>query len=242
MPKKKSKVKTKIHPWRLCPSGQHWVSAHSLRVESSAKNPDGVTVRRAHCHSNPSGKDQIYPDEIHEIAGARFQKLKKLPSSEKLGSRYGNRFDSLIAGWVKYWSDIFQPVEPLDPNLVKALISTESDFGQRKKALASKGNWARGLMQVTDQTLKILKDEKGELKDYLVNVDENKAYDPNLNICAGVRWLFHKKTLLESKLRRRASWEEVVMEYKSYTQGLKKKNRSAIIQKEKFLKRYESLK
>ena len=60
-----------------------------------------------------------------------------------------------------------------------------------------------------------------KLRDFLIDIDQKDAIDPNLNICAGVRWLFHKKKLLEHKLKRSASSQEAVMEYKSYTKELK---------------------
>ncbi len=232
----------KAHPWRMCPLGQHWVSTHPLRVKPSKKNPGGTATRHGHCRKNSSGKDQLYPDEIHEIADSRFGRLRKLPTPNKLGSFSENKYDRMIAGWTKYWNEVLDPAEPLDSNLVKALISTESDFSPKKKALASKENWARGLMQVTDETIKILKDETGELKNFLINLDENKANDPNLNICAGIRWLFQKKKLLEHKLKRGVTWDEAAMEYKSYTGNLKKGEKSAIRQRNKFLERYGKLK
>ena len=186
---KPSSKNQKLHPWRICPIGQHWVSPHPLQIRATTGNPKGVTIRHGHCRSNPSKKDQLYPDEIRGIAKGHFGRLRKLPAPNKLGRANGNDYDRTIAGWTKYWNEELKPSDPLDPNLVKALISTETDFRQDKKVLASKGNWARGLMQITDETIKILKEEKGEVKDFLVNLDQNKAYDPNLNICAGIRWL-----------------------------------------------------
>ncbi len=221
--------------------GQHWVSTHPVHVPVSAKNPTGVTIRDGHCRTNPSGKDQLYADEIMKVAAEHFHKVKRLPAPNALGSKHGNDFDQLIAGWTQYWNEVIDPSTPLDPNLVKALISTESDFKISAKALASKGNWARGLMQITDKTLEILKDEKGELKNFLVNVDQGDAHDPNLNISAGVRWLFHKKALLEKRKKRVVSWEEAVMDYKGYTKDLKNKNKSATTQWNKFLKRFKVL-
>ncbi len=237
---KSTLVKTadkKLHPWRMCPLGQYWVSTHPLKTKITQKNPDGLTTRHGHCRTNPSKKDQLYPDEIHEIANNYFTPLQNLPSPDPLKRDDGNKYDQIIAGWTQYWNEVFESTDPLDPNLIKALISTESDFKKNAKVLASKGNWARGLTQITDQTIEILKDEKGELRDFLINLDENKASDPNLNICAGIRWLFHKK-----KLKRTASWEEAVIEYKSYTEKLKKGEKSALKQWDKFLGHYKKLK
>ena len=238
--KKKEKQK-RSHPWRMCPPGQHWVSEHPLKVPVSEKNPTGITIRDGHCHGNRSKKDQIYPDEIHKIAEAYFNRVKKLPKPDKLDRPNGNNYDKLVAGWTKYWNEVLKPKVPLDPNLMKALIRTESDFKEQSKKLAGKFNWAHGLMQVTDETIGILKDEKGELRNFLIDIDQKEALDPNLNICAGIRWLFHKKFLMENRLRRTVSWEEAAMEYKSYTRELKEKKANAIEQRDKFLKIYKRL-
>ncbi len=240
--KKKVSKKQKSHPWRLCPVGEHWVVTHPLRVPISQKNPTGKTIRGGHCHSNPSKKDQLYSGEIQKIAGSHFNRVKKLPTPDKLDRRKGNSYDKIIAGWTKYWNEILKPEVPLDPNLVKTLIRTESDFKEKAKILASKGNWARGLMQITDETIGILKNERGELKDFLINIDQKEAFDPNLNICAGVRWLFQKKRLLEHRLKRDASWEETAMEYKAYTEDLKNGDKDAVEQRDKFLEIYTRLK
>lgn len=238
---KQKPLKPKIHPWRICPGGQHWVVAHPLTVPVSEKNPDGKTTRGPFCRNNPSGKDQIYEEEILKIAEKYFGQLKKLPAGNNLGRKNGNDYDRIIAGWVKYWNYVLSPDKELDSNFVKALISSESDFREKEKALASKGNWARGLMQVTDETLAILKNEKGELRDHLINIDQKDIDNPNLNICAGVRWLFHKKKLLEHKLKRPATWEEAAMEYKAYTNLLKRGDKSALKQRQKLRDRYGKL-
>ncbi len=203
----------------MCPHDEHWVSAHPLHVPVSKKNPSGLTIRDGHCRVNRSRKDQIYSEEIQKIAQKNFGRLRKLPTPDKLDRPNGNNYDRVIAGWTKYWNELLQPKVHLEANLIKALIRTESDFKETAKVLASKGNWAHGLMQVTDETIEILKNEKGELKDFLVNIDQNEAFDPNLNIAAGIRWLFHKKYLLEHKLKRTVSWEEAAMVYKAYTAG-----------------------
>ena len=72
--KKNTKIDPKptsppVHSWRMCPYGEHWVSTHPMHVPPSKTHPeDSVTTRHEHCARNPSGKDQLYPDEIQEIA------------------------------------------------------------------------------------------------------------------------------------------------------------------------------
>ena len=64
---------TPIHPWRLCPYGEHWIRTHELHIPPNKKSPNGsLTIRHEHCARNPSGKDQHYPDEIQEIAQKNF--------------------------------------------------------------------------------------------------------------------------------------------------------------------------
>jgi membrane-bound lytic murein transglycosylase MltF len=118
---------------------------------------------------------------------------------------------------------MLQAKDPLDPDLVKALVATESSFNADAKVRAGKkAGWARGLMQVTDATLRTLKDEDGELRDHLVNINQTDMTDPNANLAAGIRWLFRKKETASSKLGREATWEEAIADYKSYLKDMKK--------------------
>jgi len=39
--------------------------------------------------------------------------------------------------------------------------------------------------------------------------------NPSANICAGVRWLFRKKETAAALLKRTATWEETVEDYKA---------------------------
>ncbi len=126
-------------------------------------------------------------------------------------------------GWTKYWNEIFQPSDPLDPDLVKALIATESSFRTNKKVRAGKrAGLARGLMQVTDWTLRTLKEEDGELRDHLVDLNQQDMTDPTANIAAGIRWLFRKRETASAKLKRQATWEEATADYKGYLNDMKK--------------------
>jgi len=90
-----------------------------------------------------------------------------------------------------------------------------SDFEENAKSPNHK-NRARGLLQITEETLHILNDHKGELSNYLMFIRAQDLFDPSVNICSGVRWLFRKQITASARLGRNATWEEAVIEYKSY--------------------------
>ncbi len=217
-PNLNKKTEEQKHPWRLCPLGQHWVDVHMRKSDRGSKPVKG------HCQKNPSRKDQIYADEIALISRDHFSDLGEMPTNDNLGYKYlGNRYDSLIAGWTKYWNEVLKPSEKLDSNLVKALIATESSFNREARIFAGeRAGHARGLMQITDWALEILKDEKGELKDHLVNSSQKDMTVPSLNIAAGIRWLHRKKQTASAKLKREANWMEAAADYKSYLEEWRK--------------------
>ncbi len=155
--KKKTKKSTSpdsLHAWRLCPAGEHWVRTHPMKIPPSKKNPaGGITTRHGHCARNPTGKDQLYPDEIQEMAEQNFSKVKEKPCSIDLGFKSkGDQYDDFIAGWTKYWNDVFKTKTPLNPNVVKALIASESGFNPKMLANKKNSNSARGLMQILNST------------------------------------------------------------------------------------------
>ncbi len=228
--------KSKAHPWRLCPGGKLWVSSHSRRVPKSSVNVTG------HCRVNRSRKDQIYREELLSIAEKHFSNVLLRPKADNLDYKYkGNRYDSLIAGWTQYWNEVLAPREPLDPNLVKALIATESGFDPKAKIKAGKkAGFARGLMQVTDWAVIILKDENGELRDHLIDLDQKDLNNASLSIAVGIRWLHRKRETASAKLKRRATWMEAAADYKSYLEQWQKAPDHK--QMNKLIKFYERLK
>lgn len=102
-------------------------------------------------------------------------------------------------------------------------MATESGFNEEavcnKHKLKKKH--AHGLLQVTEETAGILKDHKGELSNYLINIKVSELYDPSINICCGIRWLFQKKRLATARLGRDATWEETIIDYKGYGEDIK---------------------
>lgn len=210
-----------LHPWRVCPYGQHWVVRHP-------RHPAGRQIQDVdgHCRKNPSGKDMLKGDEIDFISKVSpFQDTKPLPcpykGSEKLPT--ADQYDVLIAGWCKYWNDIFKPDIPIDINFVKALIYSESRFISTSTAKNNiKIGPARGLIQLTEQTWRILKDKKGEIKDHYIILEKEELFDPSKNICAGIRWLFRKREIIQKKTKLSPEWIDVMIDYKGIKAGLKK--------------------
>lgn len=229
----------KQHPWRKCSIGEHWVREHKRKTSVSEKNPDGVTIVDAHCRKNPSHHEIFVADELYEIAKLHFKNIDVMPKPDKLGYPHGNDFDELIGGWTQFWNDIFNPKEPLDPNIIKALIASESSFRINTSADSKIGE-AKGLIQITEQTRKILADQKGELKDFLITLSKKEIFDPNLNLATGIRWLFHKKYLASYRLKREATWMEVIAEYKGILSQLGKIDKSDQIM-QKLNEKYEKL-
>jgi len=217
--------RTPVHPWRVCPYGEHQVVEHPKHNPPSKAHPDGsISTVQWHCARNPSGKDQLYPDEIREIATQHFSGLKNRPCPLSLGFKNGSKYDDLITGWVQYWNEVLKPDQLLEPNLVKALIASESGF--RPELLHKKRDpgSARGLMQITNDARKLLNNEK-ELKDHFVTVTRQDLDDPGVNICAGVRWLFRKREIASVvRVKRQATWLEAAEEYKGDLKGLLNKD------------------
>lgn len=211
-------IESRHHQWRLCSPGHHWVREHLRKTQS------GFTSVEGHCRINLGRKDELSADEIVQITKNVAIDKSWMPASDNLGFLLpknfdGNQYDRSIAIWTKYWNDIFAPDILLDADFVKALMASESGFnpvpiGKNKK------NPAYGLMQVTKQTLRILGDPKGELKNHLIHVDENTIAYPDVNIAAAIRWLHFKREKASKRLGRPATWQEALLEYKGY---LKKK-------------------
>jgi hypothetical protein len=192
-----------------------------VHAKPIAAHPEGVTfVRHGHCVTNPSHRDQLYREEMQDIAEEFFPTLSgpHLPRDPEFENRK-DQFDLLIRGWTKYWNEILQPKESLDPCLVKALIESESGFDSKADNGIKGSGRARGLLQITDGTRKILRDDDGELKNHLVTLTDKDSYDPDLNIAAGIRWLFYKRERASAKLKREASWMEGAFEFKRIRQA-----------------------
>lgn len=85
-------------------------------------------------------------------ASNHFPQLKGPPKGSALKFAHINEFDWLIRGWTRYWNEIFQLTDPLNPIAAKALIGSESSFDPDPPPVTS---GAAGLMQLLDKTRRI---------------------------------------------------------------------------------------
>lgn len=206
-------ISIKSHPWRLCPIGEHWVKRHPKRLHSGS-----VTDHDGHCRKNKKSKTEFYhADELIMIAKTHFKVLESdpdvMPVRDSLDFPNGNKYDLLIAGWTKFWNDVFRPEDPLSPDFVKALIATESSFNLVNDQSSNDGP-ARGLIQITESSRKILQNLKGELRNHHIELSVEESRDPVANIGAGIRWLHYKRLYAKRILKREATWEDAVIFYK----------------------------
>ena len=216
-------------------------------MPASSKGPAHETIRHGHCADNPKRKkgatvqDYLGRDEIDAIAENEFSKLKNLPCLGHL-SEFDKKeqYDRYIQGWTKYWNEVLQPKTPLDPNIIKALIASESSYNPNVKPQdAGIAGKARGFIQLTDQARHILSDPNGEMKNHYVKTNQSEATDPNMSICAGIRWLHYKQKQATHDLGREAAWVEAVEKYKgTLMKSPEKKNKEL----NQFYKNYNELK
>ena len=185
------------------------VKEHPRKVSVSKKNPAGITIVDRH----PRRLVGTYLDkkEIDKINKAYDLKKIVFPKPGKL-QRYTNsdKYDDLMAIWTDYFNKKFPSDSLLDPDAVKALIGSESDF-----ILDPINDQAFGIAQITKQTFKALQDPKGEVKEFIfIKITLKDLKDPRVAIPMAIRWLFRKKRLAQGKLGREPSAEEIILEYK----------------------------
>jgi hypothetical protein len=185
------------------------VKEHPRKVPVSKKNPEGITIVDKH----PRRLDGTFLDikEIEKIVKNFDKKGLIYPTSGKLFKYAGaDKYDDLIAIWTDYFNKKFPSDSFLDPDVVKALIGSESSF-----RLDPVNVVAIGIAQITKETFKALQDPKGEVKEFIFRKFTLKDLkDPNVAIPMAIPWLFRKKRLAQGKLGRDPNAEEIILEYK----------------------------
>ena len=201
------------------------VHEHPMHVPVSRKNPTGITTRHQH---NRRVYASTSAEELKQIFANYPKKKIPYPSAGRLTEfKNSDAFDELIAVWCNYFNKKFPPTPPeapLDPNIIKALITSESGFN-----IKVKNRNAYGIAQITTSTLKILQDPDGEAKDFLFkDIRQKDLYDPEIAIPLATRWLFRKKATATNRLGHAPGTEELILEYKGLLQSKTKFHDNAI--------------
>ncbi len=210
------------------------VREHPMHVPVSKKNPTGITIRDRH----PRRLKGAYLDreEIESVFKGYDRKGIIYPASKKLNHKNSDKYDDLIAVWTDYFNKKFEANPPLDPDVVKALIASESGFREDPP----ENKIAFGIAQITPETFKALQDPKGEVKDFIFNdIRKKDLKDPNINVPMAIRWLHRKKRLAEGKLGRAATSEEIILEYKGLLKSKSDEKKRAL---KNFKENYDKLK
>lgn len=209
------------------------VREHLRRVPISEKNPSGQTIVDRHLrHIVGQYLDLALIESI--FRGYDRQNLL-YPAKAKLHIKDEDYYDDYIAVWVDYFNQKLGLKNPIDPDMIKALVASESTF---KADIVNKK--ATGLMQVTTDTLDILQDLDGETKGFVFKgINRKDLMDPNVAIALGVRWLAYKKQYADKLLKRNASPDEVIQLYKGI---LNDKSSVAVAIMKKYREYYAKLK
>jgi hypothetical protein len=210
------------------------VHEHPMHVPVSKKNPAGVTIRGQHLRRLKG--TYLDREEIDSIFKNYDRENLIYPAPKKLEFNNSDKYDEIIAVWTDYFNKKFSSDPPLDPDVIKALIASESEFVEDPPRNIK----AFGIAQITPGSFKALQDPTGEVKEFIFNdIRKKDLKDPNINIPMAIRWLFRKKRLAEGKLGRGADAEEIILEYKGLLKSKTTFKNSAL---EKFRKHYAELK
>jgi hypothetical protein len=211
------------------------VHEHSRHIPVSKRNPTGVTIAHQHLRKLPG--TYLGPEEIAEIYRTYDRTKLKYPTSGKLPKyKDADRFDDLIAVWTDYFNRKFNIDPPLDPDVVKALIGSESSFDADPQG----NKKAFGIIQITPGTLKLLQDPEGEAKEFIFDkIRRQDLKDPSVAIPMGIRWLFRKREAAIKSLRRIPTAEEIILSYKGLLRSRSDFKRNSLT---KFQELYEMLK
>lgn len=179
----------------MCPPGYHVVHGHERICHSGTKTWVDAHIRRNRGKIRPG----LLKENIYHLYWNSKKPYSSLPQIENF--KIGSEYDAAIQFWLDYWkSQGVKFPQDLEPLHIKALMSVESGFNPNAKTKV-KGSTAEGLMQITDQSLRVLggfpnKDDWIEARDHLIHVEKSDKMDPLVNIALGVRLLGHKYSMI----------------------------------------------
>lgn len=138
------------------------VRAHPMEVPVSEKNPTGVTIRDQHLRRLPG--TYLKREDIGEIFKNHNRNGILYPAAGKIPEhKTADDYDELIAVWTDYFNSKLKTDPPLDPDVFKALLASESGF----RLHTPKNKTAFGIAQITKQTWEVLQNPKGEAKEFI---------------------------------------------------------------------------
>ncbi len=207
------------------------VHTHPRRVNPSPKNPTGLTIVDEHLRRlQGTYLDEV---EIYKIANGYNSKNLKKPAKSDMPDE--NFYDNLIAIWCDYFNKTLNVKPLIEPDMIKALIASESDF-----RLDPKNHVAIGIAQITKETHKIVQDPNGELKGFIFNkISQKDLKNPDIAIPIAIRWIAYKAARAQTKLGRAPTHEEIILEYKGLLKSKTDFKKRAL---KKYRKYYEKLK
>lgn len=174
----------------MCPPGYFIVRGHSRTCASGT-----VTWVDLHQRRRNHVKFGLLRENILFLY---WNSKKEYPTLNSVfGFESGAEYDTPIQFWLDYWKEHGLPFpSDLDPLHIKTLIAVESSFNEKVKS-RGKNSTATGLMQLTNQTLKILSGSKNkhdwiEVKNNLIRVRRQDVLEPVINIAVGIRLISHK--------------------------------------------------
>lgn len=205
------------------------------RVSVSQKNPNGVTIVDEHLRRLPG--TYLDPNEMEAIFYKANLKNIKYPTSKKITEfKNADKYDDLIAFWTDYFNKKLNIDPRLDPNVIKALIESESGF----RLDPPENKLAFGISQITRETHKILQDPHGEVKEFIFNKIRQKYLKrAEISIPLSIRWIAYKQSIATVKLGRTPTHEEIILEYKGLLKSKTNYKNNAL---EKYRINYELLK
>lgn len=186
------------------------IREHPLHVPVSKKNPAGITIRDQHLRRLPG--TYLKREEIVETFKKYGKRDIPYPTSGKISEhKSADKHDELIAVWTDYFNSKLKAQPPLNPDVFKALVASESGF----RSETPENKIAFGITQITKQTLAILQDPRGEAKDFIFSdVRQKDLKNPEIAIPLGIRWLIYKSKRAAAKLGRQPTHEDIILEYK----------------------------
>lgn len=185
----------------MCLPGYHIVHGHERTCQSGTRTWVDTHIRR----NRGSIPEILLIENIHHLYWGAKEKFGSIGKVD--GFPENSELDAVIHFWLGYWkAQGLKFPAGLDPLLIKTMIAIESSFDPSAKTKV-KGSSATGLMQVTDETRRILSgrlNKKGyrELKSNYLEISKSDIQDPIVAVSAGTRWLAHKYSMIPKRAKK----------------------------------------